>query len=139
MRSKSALESPRAEIAKIEGRARRTTPVLPFGVRALDTRLPSGALHEVAGGGGGAAAALFVAGLAAPTKGKVLWCITRSDLFAPALAQAGLSPDRVLYVEAGDDTTVLACMEEGLPATVGEEGLITAASARSIGRRVANR
>ncbi len=36
------------------------------------------------------------------------------DLFAPALAQAGLAPDRVLYVEAGDDKTVLACVEEGL-------------------------
>ena len=30
------------------------------------------------------------------------------------LAQAGLAPDRVIYVEAGDDRTVLACMEEGL-------------------------
>lgn len=123
MRPKPAIESLRAEIAKIEGRARRTTSVLPFGIRALDTRLPGGglargALHEIAGGGNGAldgaAAALFVAGIAARTKGKVLWCITRSDLFAPALAQAGLGPDRVLYVEAGDDQTVLACMEEGL-------------------------
>ena len=35
-------------------------------------------------------------------------------MFAPALAQAGLTPDRALYVECGDDTTVLACMEEGL-------------------------
>lgn len=80
--------------------------------------LALGALHEIAGGGNGAidgaAAALFVAGIAARAKGKVLWCITRPDLFAPALAQAGLSPDRVIYVEAGDDKTVLACMEEGL-------------------------
>lgn len=77
-----------------------------------------GTLHEVAGGGNGAidgaAAALFAAGIAARTKGKVLWCITRPDLFAPALAQAGLMPDRVIYVEAGDDKSVLACMEEGL-------------------------
>ena len=43
-----------------------------------------------------------------------LWCITRPDLFAPALAQAGLSSDRVIYLEAGDDKTVLACAEEGL-------------------------
>jgi hypothetical protein len=35
-------------------------------------------------------------------------------LFAPALAQAGLSSDRVIYLEAGDDKTVLACAEEGL-------------------------
>jgi protein ImuA len=35
-------------------------------------------------------------------------------LFAPALVQAGLSSDRVIYLEAGDDKTVLACAEEGL-------------------------
>ena len=63
---------------------------------------------------GGLTATLFVAGIAARTKGKVLWCIVRPDLFAPALAQAGLAPDRVIYVEAGDDRTVLSCMEEGL-------------------------
>ncbi len=47
-------------------------------------------------------AALFAAGVAARTKGKVLWCVTRQDLFAPALAQAGLLPGRVVYVEAGE-------------------------------------
>ena len=82
--------------------------VLPFGIKELDRYLPGGglalgALHEVAGGGNGAingaAAALFAAGIAARTRGKVLWCITRPDLFAPALAQAGLMPDRVIYVE----------------------------------------
>jgi protein ImuA len=40
--------------------------------------------------------------------------VTRQDLFAPALAQAGLSPDRVIYVEAGDDKAVIACFEEAL-------------------------
>jgi protein ImuA len=72
----------------------------------------------VAGGGhgaiDGAAAALFAAGIAARLNGKVLWCITRADLFGPALAQAGLGPDRVIYLEAGDDKTVLSCFEEGL-------------------------
>lgn len=85
-----------------------------------------GTLHEVAGGGNGAidgaAAALFAAGIAARTKGKVLWCITRPDLFAPALAQAGLMPDRVIYVEAGDDKSVLACMRKGC-ATAGSARL----------------
>lgn len=93
------------------------------GLEALDSRLPGGglalgALHEVAGGGtgalDGAAAALFVAGIAARTNGKVLWCITRPDLFAPAIAQAGLKPDRVIYVEAHDEKAVLSCFEEGL-------------------------
>lgn len=113
----------RAQIQRIESTRRRARAVLPFGVAAVDARLPErglalGALHEVAGGGNGAidgaAAALFTAGIAARTKGKVLWCMTRPDLFAPALAQAGLSSDRVIYVEAGDDTMVLACFEEGL-------------------------
>jgi protein ImuA len=119
----SAIEALRERITRIEGRARRTSAVLPFGIAALDSRLPGGglmlgALHEIAGGGNGAidgaAAALFAAGIAARTQGKVLWCILRADLFAPALAQAGLAADRVIYVEAGDDRTVLACMEEGL-------------------------
>ncbi len=114
----SAIELLRAEIESLGSKSRRVKSVLPFGIDQIDARLPAGglalgALHEVAGGGNGAidgaAAALFAAGIAARTKGKVLWCITRPDLFAPALAQAGLAPDRVLYVEAGDDKTVLAC------------------------------
>lgn len=123
MRPEPAIESLRAQIEKIEGKCRRVKSVLPFGIAEVDSRLPGGglaraALHEVAGGGNGAidgaAAALFAAGIAARTKGKVLWCVTKPDLFAPALAQAGLPPDRVIYVEAGDDKSVLACMEEGL-------------------------
>jgi protein ImuA len=44
----------------------------------------------------------------------VLWCVIRQDLLAPAIAQAGLLPDRVIYVEAGDEKSLLACFEEGL-------------------------
>jgi len=44
----------------------------------------------------------------------VLWCVTRQDLFAPAIALAGLAPDRVIHVEAGDEKAVLACFEEAL-------------------------
>ena len=47
----------------------------------------------------GAAAVLFTAGVAVHTRGTVLWCITRPDLFAPSLAQGrglgtsvGISP-----------------------------------------------
>jgi protein ImuA len=113
----------RERIRCLEGGARHQRAVLPFGVKAIDERLPEGglalgALHEVAGGGNGAidgaAAALFAAGIAARTRGRVLWCVTRQDLFAPALAAAGLAPDRVIYVEAGDEKSVLACFEEGL-------------------------
>jgi hypothetical protein len=32
--------------------------------------------------------------------------MTRLDLFAPALGHAGLTPDRVVYVEAGDEDLV---------------------------------
>jgi protein ImuA len=113
----------RARIEDIETGQKPNKEVLPFGLPPVDARLPGGgltlgALHEVAGGGNGAidgaAAALFVAGIAARVKGKTLWCLTRPDLFAPAIAQAGLGPDRVIYVEAGDEQGVLSCFEEGL-------------------------
>ena len=71
------------------------------GLKAIDRHLPGGglalgALHEMAIGGhgaiDGAAAALFAAGVAARTRGKVLWCITRPDLFAPASRKPGSCP-----------------------------------------------
>ena len=123
MRPRPAFEELRARIARIEAGQRVQRGVLPFGVAAMDARLPEGglalgALHEVAGGADGAvdgaAAALFAAGIVARTTGTVLWCVTRPDLFAPALSQAGLHADRVIHVEAGDEQTVLACGEAGL-------------------------
>ncbi|TYR35486.1 damage-inducible protein [Mesorhizobium microcysteis] len=110
-------------IAHLGGGTGRLRQVLPFGLAEIDRRLPGGGLgvgclHEIAGGGNGAvdgaAAAMFAAGIAARTKGKVLWIVTRPDLFAPAIAQAGLQPDRVIHVEAGDEKALLACFEEGL-------------------------
>jgi protein ImuA len=112
------LKALRERIQRLEGGAARSRTALPFGIKAIDQHLPEGglalgALHEVAGGGNGAidgaAAALFAAGIAARTRGQVLWCVTRQDLFAPAISQAGLLPDRVVYVEAGDQPSVLAC------------------------------
>lgn len=119
----AAIAMLRQRIARLEGGQERARRSLPFGIPAIDDRLPGGGLalgclHEVAGGGNGAvdgaAAALFAAGIAARTKGKVLWCLTRRDLFAPALAQAGLSPGRLIQVEAGDEKDMLSCFEEGL-------------------------
>jgi len=113
----------RERIRCLEGGARHRRAVLPFGIKAIDERLPEGglalgALHEVAGAGtgavDGAASAFFTAGIAARTRGEVLWCVTRQDLFAPAITQAGLLPERVIYLEAGDEPSVLACFEEGL-------------------------
>lgn len=123
MRSQSALNAVRERILAIEAGTRASHGSLPFGVEAVDRRLPGGglargALHEVAGGGNGAvdgaAAALFAAGIVARVPGQVLWCMTRRDLFAPSLWQAGLDPDRVIYAEVGDEKTLLACFEEGL-------------------------
>lgn len=117
------LSELRDRIARIEQAARPRGAVLPFGLLPLDAALPAGGLglgsiHEVAGGGtgavDGAVAALFAAGIVARVPGPVLWCVTRADLFAPALSQVGLDPDRVIYVEAGDEKTLMACVEEGL-------------------------
>jgi protein ImuA len=141
-----AVADLRARIQRLEGGNLRERAVLSFGVPAIDGVLPGGglalgALHEVAGGGNGAldgaAAALFAAGIAARTAGKVLWCVTRQDLFAPALAQAGLNPDRVVYVEAGDEKSLLACFEEGLRhrrlgAVVAEVALLSMTASRRL-------
>jgi protein ImuA len=103
--SAPVLNALRERIQRLERGAARSRTVLPFGIKAIDRHLPEGrlalgALHEVAGGGNGAidgaASALFTAGIAARTRGQVLWCVTRPDLFAPAIAQAGLMPDRVI-------------------------------------------
>lgn len=113
----------RERIASLQGSSARKVGCLPFGVPEIDTVLPGGglahgALHEFAGGGGGtvdgAAAALFAAGVAARTKGKIVWCLTRPDLFFPAIAQAGLDPNRVIFVESDREEDVLASMEEAL-------------------------
>jgi protein ImuA len=121
--SSRVVEELRDRIAHLEGSAFKKAAVLPFGVRDIDERLPGGglaygALHEIAGGGAGtvdgAAAALFAAGIAARSKGKILWCLTRPDLFFPAISQAGLHPDRVIFCEADKEEDVLASMEAGL-------------------------
>jgi protein ImuA len=113
----------RERIASLQGNSARKVGCLPFGVPEIDAVLPGGglahgALHEFAGGGGGtvdgAAAALFAAGIAARTKGKIVWCLTRPDLFFPAIAQAGLDPNRVIFVESDREEDVLASMEEAL-------------------------
>lgn len=122
-RQRQAVEILRARIRQMEQGGRVRHRALPFGVALLDLHLPEGglclgALHEVAGGdlgaAHGAAAALFAGGILARLEGPVLWCLNYRDLFAPALAGIGLHPDRVIYVEAGDETGVLQAVEEGL-------------------------
>jgi protein ImuA len=115
----------RAEIAGV-GAPAREVGGLPFGVESMDSRLSGGALsrsalHEVSAAASSlvddAAATLFLAGIAARLSsvgGTVVWAVTRFDLYSPGLEQAGLLPDRTMYVEASEDKEVLAVMEDSL-------------------------
>jgi protein ImuA len=141
--SPPSLADLRQRIARIGGAPERPHAAISLGVAAVDAHLGGGlalgALHEVMGAGvdvaHGAAAALFAAGVLARTRGPVLWVCARADLFAPGLAAAGLSPDRVVHVQAG--RAVLAAMEEGLrlgcPGVVGEvEGKLGLTASRRL-------
>ncbi len=129
------IDALRSRIARMRaaGVANPRGAAIGFGVPAIDNLLPDhglrSALHEVAGTGPetecGGAAALFIAGILARRAGPVLWVKELPDLYPPALSGAGLSPERVIYLEGGRD--VLAAMEEGLRArslagVVGETG-----------------
>jgi protein ImuA len=144
--SPAALDALRRQVRALETEDRTTRAVLPFGIPALDARLPGGglaygALHEVAGGADGAlhgaAAASFAAGLLARAEGEVLWCLRQRDLFAPFLSQVGLPPERIIFAEAGDEAGVLAAMEEGLrwpglAGVVGEVGKLSMTASRRL-------
>ena len=117
-----ALSELRERIERIDGGA-RVRAVLPFRIREVDRHLPGGglalgSLHEVMQAGAAsehaAVATLFVAGILARNKGPVLWCLSRRDLFAPALAGAGLHPDRIIYAETYREAEILTVVEEGL-------------------------
>lgn len=102
-------------------------PVLPFGIAPLDASLAGGGLdgaglHEIAAASASwsddAAATLFAAGIAARFAAapgiSVLWALTRFDLYAPGLEQAGLGPERILYAEGRSDRELLAMCEDAL-------------------------
>ena len=152
----SSLDALRAEIRAIErgNGVAAARPALPFGIGAVDERLAGGgllpALHEAAAAsampGDDAAATLFLAALAARFSraagqgnktGQVLWAVARRDLFAPGLALAGLTPDRIIYAQCRDDAEVLAVVEEGvrhgsLAAVTGEIGRADMAATRRL-------
>ncbi len=143
--SQSVLSDLRAHIARLERGSPHERTSLPFGLPEIDRFLPGGGLkrgafHEILGGtgaGGGAAAVLFAAGIAARSHGKVLWCMARPDLFAPALSQAGLAAERVVYVECRDEKSLLACFEEalrhpGLGAAIGETSRLSMTASRRL-------
>ena len=144
-----AQDALREKIARMERRVPggSDAPSMAFGIAAIDAALPGGglargALHEVAGSGPqgehATAAALLVAFLLARARGPVLWVLEQRDLFAPALAAAGLGPERVVYVEAGRPVSVLQVMEEalrqrGLAGVVGElSGRLTLTASRRL-------
>lgn len=102
-------------------------PALAFGISAVDDRLADhgldgAGLHEIAAATASlnddAAATLFAAGVAARFAIKpgqtVLWALSRFDLYAPGIEQAGLGPDRILYAQGARDAQVLAMAEDGL-------------------------
>ena len=144
--STAQLSTLRDALRRIEGDGLKRRPVLPFGIGEVDgklahTGLRLDSLHEVAAATPGmsddAAATLFIAGIAARAWGPILWVVRRRDLFAPGLYQAGLTPERVLYAEASDDTELLALMEEGLRhrglgAVIGEVRTAAMASTRRL-------
>jgi protein ImuA len=111
------------KIDRIAGSSTKQREHLPFGVPEIDRRLPGGGLafgstHEIAGGGAdavaGAVSACFAAGIVARTSGPVIWCLTRTDLFAPALQQAGVDLKRVIFVESDNEEGVLDSAETAL-------------------------
>jgi len=133
------LAALRARICRMEGGDRDkgggTAPV-PFGLKAIDCRLPGGglargALHEVIAAHAGAATGFCGALLARLMDGLMdghvdghgqapaLWCtqprlMEAGDLHGPGLARFGLAPERLLVVRAGRDKEVLWVMEEAL-------------------------
>ncbi|MGH7075799.1 MAG: ImuA family protein [Stellaceae bacterium] len=118
----------RQHVARLEQGGRVSAgPVLPFGLAAIDARLPGGglalgALHEVSGVGpdeeDGAIPAAFIAGIVAridPAR-PVLWCQAASDgdLYGPGLAACGLKPERLVLARPHSAVDLLWTMEEGL-------------------------
>ena len=96
MPANSQISALRDQIARIESGGKRARGVLPFGIEAVDRKVPGGglalgALHEVAGGGNGAvhgsAAALFAA-VAAKLQQRYTWPegLTLWSLSLPQLA-----------------------------------------------------
>ncbi len=120
---KQKLSELRAEIYHLQGYGSKARASIPIGLPEIDRKLPGqglavGTVHEVCGGSSGAihgaAAAHFCAMMASKTFGKIIWCLTRFDIYPPALAQAGLDIDRVIFCKAKDQVGVLATAEEAL-------------------------
>src|SRR5579871_1174380 len=80
--------------------------VLPFGLDAIDGRLPRIGLHELMadrGSAAGVAAVLAGRALAGGGPETVLWAARQAELYGPGLAIFGLPPARLILVEAASD------------------------------------
>jgi protein ImuA len=127
-RPPAAVAALARELARLEGGPARTRPVAALGADALDAALPGGglalaAVHEVAGTSAAGFTAALAGRVAAARQGLVVWCQHRrrvrdeGALYGPGLAAFGLTPARVLVVDADRDDTVLWAMEEALGAS----------------------
>jgi protein ImuA len=125
----------RAKLAAYEP-AWRAGRTLRFGDGRVDGcflagGLPLGCWHEMVGDGTEAEAAVVTAGFAGrlaarfSEAGQVVWVLRRDDLYAPALAELGLTPDRLIVVRAASEAEALAAIEDavrtrGVACAVGE-------------------
>jgi protein ImuA len=124
------LETLRQRLRTAETPPGPALPVLSLGAAALDTALPwgglpRGCLHELVAAPGDAAAA----GLAAVLLGKLMgpgglgmWGMlargarTQGQPYAHGLARFGVTPERLVLVQAPDEAALLWAMEEALRA-----------------------
>ncbi len=108
--------------------------------RLGDTGFPFAGHHEVHGKASEADFAVanaFVAFIASKLSGGVLWCVGKSQLYAPAISAIGLSANKVHFFYARSDEVALAAMEEGLRysslgAVVGEVRRLSLNSSRRL-------
>jgi protein ImuA len=120
------LSDLRQKIGRMERGAGAGIPaVLPLGIDAIDSHLPFRGLalrrlHEVAAAGereAGAATGFLlslVIRVMQAEAGPVFWCGRHPELYAPALADYGLDPARLILVRARTEVDRLWAFEEGL-------------------------
>jgi protein ImuA len=116
------LEQLRARLARLEAVGRGGSAVLPLGWPGIDRALPGGGLargclHELCGAPDRGAALGFAAvllGRLMADGGHVVWIGPRDELFAPGLAELGLSPASLIVVRARARPARLWALEEAL-------------------------
>lgn len=118
-RKNRILEALRERIRRVEqGGAGRRQAVFDFGIPAVDASLPAGGsigagLHEVLGED--AARFGFIAALLSRRAGPILWCRIGGALpHGPGIALFGLTPERLILLQAARPMDALWAMEEGL-------------------------